>query len=271
MKYLLFIFNVIFFLSGAALLALGLWMLLDPNFNDYIDVVSIDDSNPYVAAAIYMLIGIGAFIFLVGFLGCCGACKESPCMLCTYVILLVVVLLAELAVGVLIIVNDQSLGKEIEEHMIKTAREDVEDKYDEDMSPITASWNAMQVNLKCCGGAGYKDYRKNPNFGISLQNLARPVPKTCCVLEEDGKDPKNPQPVSETICMAEALVNLTENTKHLYVKGCYDELLVWFDTNKIILVCVAFGVALLQIFGIIFACCVRKEVLKPVDYAAVKT
>ena len=45
------------------------------------------------------------------------------------------------------------------------------------------------------------------------------VPLTCCVLEEDGKDPQNPQPVSTTLCMTEALVpNMSQNTQHLYVK-----------------------------------------------------
>lgn len=30
---------------------------------------------------VYILIAAGALMMLVGFLGCCGAIKESPCML----------------------------------------------------------------------------------------------------------------------------------------------------------------------------------------------
>ena len=29
----------------------------------------------------YILIGVGVFIFIVGFFGCCGAIRESKCML----------------------------------------------------------------------------------------------------------------------------------------------------------------------------------------------
>lgn len=35
----------------------------------------------YVCVGVYMLIGAGALMMVVGFLGCCGAIQESPCML----------------------------------------------------------------------------------------------------------------------------------------------------------------------------------------------
>jgi len=44
----------------------------------------IDDAPPELAQLAnigYLLIGVGAFLTLMGFLGCCGAMKESKCML----------------------------------------------------------------------------------------------------------------------------------------------------------------------------------------------
>lgn len=35
----------------------------------------------YVCVGVYILIGVGALMMVVGFLGCCGAIQESPCML----------------------------------------------------------------------------------------------------------------------------------------------------------------------------------------------
>lgn len=35
----------------------------------------------YVCVGVYILIGAGALMMVVGFLGCCGAIQESPCML----------------------------------------------------------------------------------------------------------------------------------------------------------------------------------------------
>ena len=64
-------------LSGAALLGLGIWLMVDKNVLSYIDIVTWDSSDPYLDVVAYVLIGTGSFIFLVGFCGCCGALRES--------------------------------------------------------------------------------------------------------------------------------------------------------------------------------------------------
>ena len=68
---------VYFKLSGAALLGLGIWLMVDKNVLSYIDIVTWDSSDPYLDVVAYVLIGTGSFIFLVGFCGCCGALRES--------------------------------------------------------------------------------------------------------------------------------------------------------------------------------------------------
>lgn len=35
----------------------------------------------FISIGVYILIAAGALMMVVGFLGCCGAIKESPCML----------------------------------------------------------------------------------------------------------------------------------------------------------------------------------------------
>lgn len=35
----------------------------------------------FAVVGVYILIAAGALMMVVGFLGCCGAIKESPCML----------------------------------------------------------------------------------------------------------------------------------------------------------------------------------------------
>lgn len=37
--------------------------------------------HAFISAGVYILIAAGALMMVVGFLGCCGAIKESPCML----------------------------------------------------------------------------------------------------------------------------------------------------------------------------------------------
>lgn len=65
-------------LAGIAVVSVGIWMLTDSTM--YVQVVQ-DDANFHTG--IYIMIAAGALMFIVGFLGCCGALRESPCMLVT--------------------------------------------------------------------------------------------------------------------------------------------------------------------------------------------
>ncbi|KAK0138644.1 CD82 antigen [Merluccius polli] len=76
-KYFLFIFNLIFFLFGAVIMGFGLWLLLDNQ--SFIAVLQ--DSSLALKAASYILIGVGAFSMLMGFVGCLGAIYEIRCLL----------------------------------------------------------------------------------------------------------------------------------------------------------------------------------------------
>lgn len=70
-------------LAGAAILAVGIWVAVDRvSLLGFLD--HIEDAPPELAQLAnigYLLIGVGAFLTLVGFMGCCGAVKESKCML----------------------------------------------------------------------------------------------------------------------------------------------------------------------------------------------
>ena len=64
-------------ICGAAILGIGIWAYVDPTITSYVELTA----GANFKAACILLIVVGAIIFLVGFLGCCGACKESTCML----------------------------------------------------------------------------------------------------------------------------------------------------------------------------------------------
>ena len=64
--------------AGLCILAVGIWLRVDPDIGDKLGGGQ-QLGNVHTGA--YVLIALGAFISLVGFLGCCGAMKESQCML----------------------------------------------------------------------------------------------------------------------------------------------------------------------------------------------
>lgn len=71
-------------LFGAACLSLGIFVLVDKNqilvLTRSVDTDSLDVPSLLESAA-YALIAGGGFVFLVAFLGCCGAMKRDKCML----------------------------------------------------------------------------------------------------------------------------------------------------------------------------------------------
>ncbi len=73
--------NLYFQVCGVIILAISLWMYTNDDIKEYLTIIEYDRSNPYFDAALIVLILVGVFIFLVGFLGCCGAWKENSCLL----------------------------------------------------------------------------------------------------------------------------------------------------------------------------------------------
>uniref|UniRef100_A0A8C2HJ18 Tetraspanin 2a n=1 Tax=Cyprinus carpio TaxID=7962 RepID=A0A8C2HJ18_CYPCA len=96
-KYLLFVFNFIFWLSGSLVLAVGLWLRFDP---ETVSLLAENDAPEHFFIAVYILIGAGGVMMLVGFFGCFGAMRESQCLLGLFFACLLIIFGAEVAAGV---------------------------------------------------------------------------------------------------------------------------------------------------------------------------
>ncbi|XP_016517421.1 tetraspanin-18-like [Poecilia formosa] len=67
-KYLMFVFNFFIFLGGSVLLAVGVWVSADPlGFREAVAV------SPLLVTGVSVVLVLGGLLFLLGFLGCCGA------------------------------------------------------------------------------------------------------------------------------------------------------------------------------------------------------
>lgn len=85
-KYLLFIFNLVFVLGGLFLITIGTIVKVKG--------VTIFGDPTYVSMPI-IIISTGVITFLLAFMGCCGAINENILKLSVYGILLILLLLLQ--------------------------------------------------------------------------------------------------------------------------------------------------------------------------------
>ncbi|XP_073505414.1 CD9 antigen [Phyllobates terribilis] len=143
-KYLLFAFNFIFWLAGTAVLAIGLWLRFDSQTKTMFEV---DASASSFYTGVYILIGAGALMMLVGFLGCCGAIQESECMLGLFFAFLLVIFAIEIAAGIWGFANKDKVVEELQ-----TFYDQTYDKYKQTQDPaLKETLKSIHLALDCCG------------------------------------------------------------------------------------------------------------------------
>ena len=70
LKYIVFLCNFVFFLTGCAVLGIGIYVQL--TMKDYYDFLE----EKYLGSAIILMV-VGGVILIVAFFGCCGACTGT--------------------------------------------------------------------------------------------------------------------------------------------------------------------------------------------------
>lgn len=234
-RLILILFNVIFWLSGVAILAIGIWILVDPDIQEYQEVIKDATDEEFLKVGAYILMGFGAFVFLVGFSGCCGAIRKSKCLLGFYMFFLLCVFAGELAAGVYVAVHKGEAEDKLDEGLKTSIKEHYGDS-------IQSAWDLVQKELKCCGGQGATDY-DGSKWQTTQKNNVK-VPTSCCILGSDG------MPLNETLCQ--------KGTDQTYVYkdvGCKGALVDWIDDHSMVVIGVGCGIAALELIGLVCAFC----------------
>ncbi|XP_050056793.1 tetraspanin-5 isoform X4 [Aphis gossypii] len=174
LKYIIFSFNVLFWMFGLSVMAVGVWAWTEKNAFNNLSKLTHLALDPAFA-----LILIGGITFIIGFTGCIGALRENTCLLGSYAVLLAVILILELTAGVLTFVFKDSIKSQATEGLqtfIVHYREDPDQQNLIDW--IQEDW------LQCCGIKGPEDWDLNNYFNCSSQKVgsreACGVPFSCC-------------------------------------------------------------------------------------------
>lgn len=137
-KYILFIFNLLCALCGVAILTIGGVYLIKYDFLTKV----VDDRNVYWVPVFFVV--IGAAIFIIAFFGCCGAIRESSCMVSVYAAFLFLLLVIQIIVGVWVLTSTEDV-KEYANRFLKNLWKERHQPGNEQF------WNELQRSFKCCG------------------------------------------------------------------------------------------------------------------------
>ncbi|XP_060578865.1 tetraspanin-7-like [Ruditapes philippinarum] len=237
-KTILTIFNFIFWISGIAVLALGIWAKVEL-------YIYMELSTVYYEEAPYILIGVGAIIVLVGSFGCCCTVKGHSVLLYMYACFLVLVFVVELSAGVTGFVYKNKLETGFKEGLGTALKQ-----YNKDTLKFKA-FNGLQENLHCCGENKYQDWFTTPwEVEQRAKNLTMTVPASCCRVEQNK-------------CKHFDLPKDAMNkTLDIYTNGCYDTVTGFMQKNMALIGGVALGISFFQLLGAVLACCLAKNINK---------
>uniref|UniRef100_A0A8D1FJU8 CD82 antigen n=1 Tax=Sus scrofa TaxID=9823 RepID=A0A8D1FJU8_PIG len=233
-KYFLFLFNLLFFVLGAVILGFGVWILADRS--SFISVLQTSSTSLKVGA--YIFISIGAFTMLMGFLGCIGAVNEVRCLLGLYFAFLVLILIAQVAAGVLFYFNMGKLKQEMGSIVTELIQKYEEGRQDS----LQEAWDYVQAQVQCCGWVSFYNWTENPRL-MNHTNTTYP-----CSCETRSRNDSS-LPLEKGFCHA---LNGTQGGNNpdawpVYHEGCMEKVQAWLQENLGIILGVCVGVAVIEL------------------------
>lgn len=228
LRNVIYVFNLIFFLSGACFLGTGIYVMLSRH-----SFVSLLGGTMFPVTT-FLLIGTGALILIISFIGCFGACQENRCLLFTYAFFLLLIFLLEAVAGVLSYMYNGVIHEELSRNLNKTMMENY--KFD---TSITTAIDEMQLEFRCCGAQSFEDWRHSKWIKMSEDPLK--TPDSCC------KSPSN-------LCAER------DHPSNINYIGCSRRLEQVTKESLILIGGIGLGFCCIQVIGLIFACCLIRKI-----------
>ncbi|XP_039763371.1 tetraspanin-7-like isoform X1 [Pararge aegeria] len=157
LKTLLFVFNIVFWLTGLLILVGGLWAEFD--LYKYMEL-----SPEFSGTAPLVIIGIASLIVLISSIAFSCIIKGQPVLLYIYGGFLVCIFMMDAGVGASAICYRDTFARGLHDGLTKTIIS---------YNPQKANFDFAQSALQCCGVSNYTDWMR-----LSPQRV---IPISCCL------------------------------------------------------------------------------------------
>ncbi|XP_064022510.1 tetraspanin-8 [Pogoniulus pusillus] len=223
MKYSMFIFNFIFWVCGSIILGVSIWIRVSKNAQQELEI------NSSLFAGVDLLIAVGSIIMVLGFLGCCGAIKESQCMLLLFFIGLLLILILQVTGGVLGAVYRSQIETSLNQTLMDSV--DKLQSSTEESKVFQEKFQKFEEMNQCCGLLnGPADWGKNFDVSLGANKICQ------CEVQKPSAD----------LCTY-------FQGRLIYKMTCGDVITKYLKSHLLIILGIAFGLAVIEILGLGFS------------------
>ncbi|KAM9311691.1 tetraspanin-8 [Gastrophryne carolinensis] len=208
LKYSMFVFNFLFWVCGCIILGVSIYLRVDKGAQQKLNL-----QEGGLLSAVDVMIAVGAIIMVLGFFGCCGAIRESRCLLMLFFIGLLLILALQITAGVLGLVYKPKIEEAVDQSLQSLL------PLNEQPLDVQESFEKVQNASKCCGIV-----KGSTDWGNS------PPPSCRCT----------PGPGSKCSGL-------------YYEETCKTVFIDYFKNHLIIIIGIAFGLAVIELIGLGFS------------------
>jgi len=227
-RMLLFVFNFLFWAMGVLLLVIGVMgRTSSSNWKEMIQ-------DTFVLNAANIIIAAGVIVGLIGFLGCCGALKKSKCMLYSFAVTIGLIFCLEIGGGIYAYTKKDQLEKDFNEGL-----DAVQKEYGKGNAEFDKAIDWIQQNVECCGTTNSESWQRSDWYKNNTKTI---VPESCCVKQKAGCN--------------------KESDLKIFKKGCAEKGKDYVKSQIVKIAGAAIGIAVVQLLGIVFACCLSRAIDK---------
>jgi len=244
-------------IAGLSISCVSAWLLVE----EHLYIQGAAPNSSYSVSSLVLLV-VGITVTLVAFTGCCGAILQSRCLLGFFATFLLLLVAAEIAFVVLILLKQIDYSTVVSSSL----RDTVVHKYHESNSATKHYIDTVQRGLQCCAESGPEDWKLSimnklksqpaPEIGVgATQNLPLDVPysipSSCC------RDPSN------ALCQVQIQPGSKPADSLYFLEGCTSKLLDLANDHIMYLFCAGLGLILTETLGAMFSiclCCTIKKI-----------
>ncbi|NXB67137.1 TSN8 protein, partial [Struthidea cinerea] len=206
---------------GSIILGVSIWIRV----SGAQQVNACSHTSTITFAGVNLLIAVGSIIMVLGFLGCCGAVRESRCMLMLFFIGLLLIVILQVTGGILGAVYKPQVESAL--NLTLTANVDALQSTAEVHKKYQETIQEFERKNQCCGLLnGPEDWGKNFNSKICQCEVEKPSSSDLCTKYQG---------------------------RYIYKKTCGEVIMKIIKDNLAIIMGISFGLAVIEILGLVFS------------------